>query len=184
MMIRTHNLITERLNLRRFRMEDADPAFRNWMSDPDVTHFLTWDVHRDLDETRRIIGSWVAEYERGSMDWCITLRGSDEPIGSITAVREYPDSGYCEIGYCLSQRYWDMGYMTEAIRAIVNYIFDITDYDWVQARYDTENEASGRCLEKCNFKESDVREMPDPKTGRIRRYRFMRIFRGDVFLYA
>ena len=54
----------------------------------------------------------------------------------------------------------------------------------MQARYDTENEASGRVLEKCNYKEACVRTMPDPKTGRLRTYRFMRLMRSDVMLFA
>lgn len=182
MMVRTHHLLTERLELRMFRESDAVAANRNWMTDPDVCEFLTWAPHRNLDETRATIRSWVDEYSRGSMDWCITLLNSDEPIGSITAVRDHPDEGYCELGYCLSKRYWDKGYMTEAIRAVVNFIFDTTDYRWIQARHDTENEASGRCLEKCNFHEAGVMDLPDPKTGRMREYRMMAISRSDVFL--
>ncbi|MBQ8179153.1 MAG: GNAT family N-acetyltransferase [Candidatus Methanomethylophilaceae archaeon] len=181
-MIRTRHLLTERLELRMFTMEDVRDAHRNWMTDPDVTHFLTWDVHGDVSETARVISAWIDQYPAGSMDWCITLRGSTEPIGSITAVRDHPDEGYCEIGYCLSQRYWDNGYMTEAIRAIVRYIFDTTCYGWIQARHEVENEASGRCLEKCNFREWGRREMVNPKTGRTCTYRFMGIRRGDLLL--
>lgn len=177
---RTQRLLTERLQLRRFTADDAERAFRNWMSDPEVSRFVTWSAHADVDESRRVISQWVREYELGSMDWCITLRGSDEPIGSITVVRDHPDEGYCEVGYCLSQRYWDRGYMTEALRAVVNYVFDTTDRLWIQARYDTENEASGRCMEKSNFHEVCVKELPDPKTGRLRRYRFMAIDRSDL----
>ena len=109
----TARLLTERLQLRRFREDDADAAFRNWMGDPEVTQFLSWDAHPDPSESRRVIAGWVDEYRNGTMDWCITLRRSDEPIGSITVVREHPEKGYCEIGYCLSQRYWDQGYMTD-----------------------------------------------------------------------
>lgn len=180
----TARLLTERLQLRRFCIDDAEAAYRNWMSDPEVARFVTWSVHRDVGESRRIISGWVEEYSRGTMDWCITLRGSDEPIGSITVVQEHPEAGYCEVGYCLSQRYWDHGYMTEALRAVVNYVFDTTGYDWIQARYDTENEASGRVLEKANFRETGVLRLPDRKTGEVRSYRFMALMRSDVMLRA
>lgn len=36
---------TERLILRPFRAEDAEPMFRNWTSEPEVTKFLTWPTH-------------------------------------------------------------------------------------------------------------------------------------------
>lgn len=184
MIFRTLRLLTDRLELRRFTEADAEVCFRNWMSDPEVARFVTWSPHSDVEHTRAVIASWVREYELGSMDWCIALRSTGEPIGSITAVRDHPDEGYCEIGYCLSQRYWDNGYMTEALRAVSRYIFDMTDYVFIQARYDTENEASGRVLEKCNYKEACIRELPDPKTGRLRTYRFMRLMRSDVMLFA
>lgn len=184
MTVRTRRLRTERLELRRFEESDAEACYRNWMSDPEVTRFATWHTHRGIQETKRVLNLWIREYDMGSMDWCITLRSTGEPIGSITAVRDHPDLKYCEIGYCLSQRYWDMGYMTEAVRAVSRYILDTTDYVFIQARYDTENEASGRVLEKCNYKEACKREMPDPKTGEIRTYRFMRLMRSDVMLFA
>ena len=183
-MIRTPRLRTERLELRRFEAGDAEACFRSWMSDPEVALFTTWSPHRDVSQTRRTIGSWVRQYENGSMDWCITLRSTGEPIGSITAVRDHPEQRYCELGYCLAQRHWDSGYMTEALTAVSRYILDTTDYIFLQARYDTENEASGRVLEKCNYREACVRSLPDPKTGRIRTYRFMRLMRSDVMLFA
>ena len=184
MTLRTLNMRTDRLELRRFEESDAEACFRNWMSDPEVTRFATWEPHRDVMQTRRIIGSWVRQYESGSMDWCIVLRSTGEPIGSITAVRDHPDQRYCELGYCLTQRYWDNGYMTEALTAVSRYIMDFTDYLFIQARYDTENEASGRVMEKCNYKPACEREMPDPKTGRMRTYRFMRLYRSDVMLFV
>lgn len=183
-MIRTLRLRTERLELRRFSQSDAEACYRNWMSDPEVTRFLSWDVHPDAEDVRRLLEVWEGQYELGSFDWCITLRGSDEPVGSITAVRDFPEDGYCEIGYCLKQDLWDRGYMSEAIRAVVNYIFDVAGYDFIMARHDLENEASGRCLEKCMFKEYGRRDLPDPKTGRVRTYRFMRILRRDVQVYV
>ena len=184
MTVRTLRLLTDRLELRRFDEGDAEACFRNWMSDPEVARFATWRPHRDVSETRSVIASWVAEYPLGSMDWCIVLRSTGQPVGSITAVRDHPESGYCEIGYCLSQSQWDHGYMTEALTAVSRYILDVTDYVFLQARYDMENEASGRVLEKCNYRRVCDREMPDPKTGRPRTYRFMRLMRSDVMLFA
>lgn len=34
-------LETERLILRRFTIDDTEPVFRNWASDPEVTKYLT-----------------------------------------------------------------------------------------------------------------------------------------------
>lgn len=71
-MIRTGPILTERLLLRRFFVEDAVAAYETWMSDPEVTHFLTWNAHGSFDESRKTIGMWTKEYDMGSLDWCIT----------------------------------------------------------------------------------------------------------------
>lgn len=183
MTVRTLNLVTPRLELRRFRYEDADACFLGWMSDPEVAAFTSWHPHPDPLWTLGVISSWIAEYELGSMDWCIVWAETGRPIGSITAVQDHREEKWCEIGYCLSQRYWDRGIMTEALAAVSRFIFDFTDYTFIQARFDTENEASGRVLEKCNYRCVGERDLPDPKTGRIRTYRFMRLLRSDVMLF-
>lgn len=38
----TQLIETERLILRRAVIEDAEPMYRNWASDPEVTKYLTW----------------------------------------------------------------------------------------------------------------------------------------------
>ena len=77
MTVRTLNLRTERLDLRRFSVDDAPVCFRNWMSDPEVARFATWSAHRDVAETESVISGWVREYDLGTMDWCICLRGGE-----------------------------------------------------------------------------------------------------------
>jgi len=181
-MIRTVPLLTDRLYLRRFETDDASKAHENWMTDSDVTEFLSWDTHKNMSETRRVINSWVQSYQYGTLDWCITLKGDTDPIGSITAVQDFPEQKYCEIGYCIAKDHWGKGLMSEAIRAVTDYVFSSTDYLWIQARYDLENSASGRCLEKCNYKEVEVLETPIPKrNNEIRPHSIMRINRSDIF---
>ena len=47
----TQQLETHRLILRRFCAEDAEDMFRNWASDPEVTRYLTWPVHKRKSDT-------------------------------------------------------------------------------------------------------------------------------------
>ena len=84
------------------------------------------------------------------------------------------------MGYCLSQDYWDMGIMTEALRAVVRYILDNIGYDWIQARHEVENEASGRVMEKSGFRYAGTYDLENPKTGRTVPYRFMIVRRSDL----
>ena len=180
-MIRTLPIQTQRLYLRQFAMTDVQKAYDNWMSDGDVTEFLTWDAHRSTEETQRVIAKWVYAYDYGTMDWCICIKRSLEPIGSITAVQDYPEYGYCELGYCIGKDHWGKGYMTEALKAVTEYIFRSTDYDWIQARCDSENYGSRRCLEKCNYRIVAEPRLPcEKRGGELRRYHMMRIDRRDI----
>ena len=162
-------------------MCDVQKAYENWMSDKDVTEFLMWDAHASVEETEKVIGRWVFAYDYGRMNWCITLRRSGEPIGCISAAQDYPEYGYCEIDYSIGKDHWGKGYMTEALKAVTEYIFRNTDYDWIQAKCDTENYGSKRCLEKCSYKQVGNPTLPSEKRGgEIRKYHMMRIDRRDI----
>ena len=52
-------LHTPRLILRPFREEDAEAMFRNWASDPQVTKFLTWPTHPNVEVSRGVLKDWV-----------------------------------------------------------------------------------------------------------------------------
>ena len=45
----------------------------------------------------------------------------------------------CELGYCLGETWWGRGIMTEAVRAICNYLLDEVGFVRVFARHDVEN---------------------------------------------
>jgi ribosomal-protein-alanine N-acetyltransferase len=164
-----------------FVLSDSRKAYENWMSDEDVTEFLTWNAHANPETSAAMISSWIRSYEAGTMDWCITLKSNREPIGSITAVQDFPGRRYCELGYCIAKDCWGKGYMTEAVRGVTEHIFRNTDYLWVQARCDSENFGSRRCLEKCGYEHAADLCLPCAKrNGEIRKCHMMRIERRDI----
>ena len=62
----TKTIETTRLVLRRLELTDAEMMFRNWTSDEKVTHFLRWDAHKSIDETKNMIVQWIQNYEHDS----------------------------------------------------------------------------------------------------------------------
>ena len=56
----TQTIVTDRLILRRAVMEDAEPMFRNWASDPEVTKYLTWPPHESVAVTQKILEGWMS----------------------------------------------------------------------------------------------------------------------------
>ena len=143
-------LITERLTLRKPKIEDIEPMFTNWASDPEVTKYLTWLPHESTEITKIIVNRWLEEEkDPKTVRYIITLKGSDEPLGSIDVV-DYVD-GVPEIGYCISRKVWNKGYMTEACMAFIEYLFDL-GHNKVIIEAQVENIASNRVIEKCGFK--------------------------------
>ena len=51
----TQTIETPRLILRKARMEDAEPMFRNWANDTEVTKYLTWPPHENIEVTKSVL---------------------------------------------------------------------------------------------------------------------------------
>ena len=54
----TQKLETERLVLRRFTEDDALAMFENRASDSEVTKFLMWQPHSDVEVSKGVIADW------------------------------------------------------------------------------------------------------------------------------
>ena len=142
-------LSTERLVLRKLTSEDANSIYNNWANDPEVTKYMTWNAHKSIEETKQILDIWLNEYkEPKTIRYGVVLKENNELIGAIDVV-DYIDNNP-EIGYCLSRKYWNKGYMTEACKAVVEYLFAI-GYKTILIEADERNIGSNRVIKKCGF---------------------------------
>lgn len=148
--IGTETIETRRLILRRFRMEDAQAMFDNWASDPEVTRYLTWPTHGSPEITAMVMREWVEGYASDEQyKWAMTLKGGDDrPIGDISVIRMDPRVDAAEIGYCMGKAWWGQGLMSEALRAVIDYMMGRVGTNRVCARHDVRNIGSGRVMEK------------------------------------
>ena len=154
----TRTLETHRLILRRFRIEDAEDMFNNWASDPEVTKFLTWPTHQNIDVTRWVLNDWITRYEDGGyFNWAVEWKETGRVIGGIAAVRLEEAIGEAEIGYNLGRAFWGKGIMPEALRAVMDYLFDTAGVNRICAGHDVNNPKSGRVMEKAGLKKEGVR---------------------------
>ena len=149
----TKTIETNRLILRKVQKEDAEPMFRNWASDPVVTKYLTWPTHESTAVTEMVIESWLREYEKENYyQWIIELKEQEEPIGSISVVRQNDRIAEAEIGYCIGSRWWRRGIVSEALSAVVEYLFTEVGMNRISARHDPNNPHSGGVMRKCGMK--------------------------------
>ena len=150
----TKTIETERLILRRFKMQDAEAMYRNWASDSEVTKFLTWQPHSSVDATKIILEDWIKDYENDDIyNWAIILKeNGDEPIGSIGAVDKNERINMVHIGYCISRKWWHKGITSEALKALIRYFIEEIGANRVEARHDPNNPNSGKVMMKCGMK--------------------------------
>lgn len=140
---------TKRLKIRKFRHDDAEDMFKNWTNDEEVTRYLTWKPHRQIEVTRGLLELWIKDYAcENNYNWIIVCKESDEAIGGISVVKQDDASFSCEIGYCLSKQYWGQGIVSEALGAVIDFLIGEIGYNRISAVYDTDNPASGRVMEK------------------------------------
>lgn len=149
----TRILETRRLILRPFEMKDAPAMYENWARDPEVAKYVTWPAHSSVEVTRMLLADWTQRYEKPDRYcWAIVPRDGDgRPIGNISGLVRSEELRWVEIGYCLSRAWWGGGVMTEALEAVIGFFFAQVEANRIDARFDTENPASGRVMEKAGM---------------------------------
>ena len=148
----TQIIETPRLILRQAQKTDAGAMFRNWASDPEVTKYLTWPTYEREETADQILAFWEKEYENpGFYQWMIELKEIGQPIGSISVVRLNESVGEGEIGYCIGRPWWHQGITTEAVHAVMEYLFADVGMNRISARHDPRNPHSGHVMKKCGM---------------------------------
>ena len=157
----TKTIETERLILRRFKMEDAEAMYKNWASDAEVTKFLTWPPHSSNEVTKNVLQDWINNYEKDDFyQWAIILKeDGDEPIGTISVVDKDEEVNMVHIGYCIGTKWWNRGVTSEALMAIIKFFIKEVGVNRVESRHDPNNPNSGKVMMKCGMKyEGTMRE--------------------------
>ena len=75
-----------------------------------------------------------------------------EEYGMEDKLTEFSNYIGREIGYVLSKSYWGIGIMPEAVKAVIDYLFKVLNFDFLTCGYYDFNKQSKRVQEKCGFK--------------------------------
>lgn len=137
---------TARLIIREPQKADAADLFQNYTQDPDVVKYLIWKPHQNIAETIR----WV--------DFCIQT--ADTPDRLISIIYHKADQQAigmidfrldcfkASFGYVLARKYWNQGIMTEAMRPVIDMVYQMEPIYRIWAVHDVDNEASGKVMMK------------------------------------
>lgn len=144
-------LETERLILKKFKMEDAEEVFNNWTSDDEVSKYVRWSTHKNIEETKQYLEMTMEKYRNNEFEWAISLKNTGELIGAMSAFINPEDNRY-ELGYNIARKHWRNGYTTEALRRVMDYLINDVGIKKFRCSHAKLNPASGAVMQKVGFK--------------------------------
>ena len=141
--LKPERMETERLILDRIRETDKEDYFNNISHDKKVLETFVCRYAESLDAFD------FSTYLGRDDLFAIRLKATGKLIGIILYFDEA--DGVCEIGYGIGSDHWNRGYVTEAVKRFLAYLFDEKGMKTVTASYFTGNDASRRVMEKCGM---------------------------------
>ena len=153
---RLPDLETEDLILRKPRIRDAKDIY-SYASDPEVARYVLWEPHRSVSETASFIRDLRARIRAGCpSSWVVVLRRTGTVIGTVGFVWYSAENNAAELGYSFSREYWNHGYATQALRAVIDAVFSSLPLNRLEAQHDVRNPASGRVMQKCGLTQEGI----------------------------
>lgn len=148
-------LETQRLILREFKENDLTD-FYEYASVDGVGEMAGWSHHENIETTKEILNSFIKD----NKVFAIVYKENNKVIGSLGVEKygmedkldEFKNLYGRSIGYVLSKDYWGKGLMKEAVKCVINYLFDECNLDFIICGYYLFNNQSKRVQEKCGFK--------------------------------
>ena len=148
-----HSIETDRLLLRELRMEDVYEYYEILFGDSDVSRYMLFEPHQDIAESLVSLERKLARYEQGGYYcWGVTRKEEDSLIGLVELLRFDESSSTCSFVYMLGRNYWNQGYGTELLKAVIRFAFEELDVERIIADHIAKNEASGAVMRKAGMK--------------------------------
>ena len=158
------DLFTERLHLRTPGKEDLQALF-DLRSDPEVNRHIKRPGPKDLQEVQ----AFLDRIQKGATEsqlafWVISPRNSQQLLGTICLWNFSEDRQVAELGYDMMPSAQGNGYMTETVRAVLNFSFDELHIRRLEAYTHADNIPSVRLLSRFGFsKDPEKKDADDPE---------------------
>lgn len=162
------NLETPRLVLRKLTREDIPLYYTRLGSSEKVTKYMLFEPHKDISESTASVEKVLGRYETGKCyRWAIALKENNELIGIIEPLRFDEEKGSCSFAYMLGKDFWGKGYGTEALTAVLEFLFTEMEMERVAADHMAENVGSGAVMRKVGMMYQGTKIGMYEKNGKI-----------------
>jgi [ribosomal protein S5]-alanine N-acetyltransferase len=143
---------TRRLLLRPLQMGDVGALF-GIFGDPSVMRFWSTPPWESEEPGRAMVAQdLAAQADADDLRLGLVRQEDGALIGTCTLFGRQRQSRRAEIGYALAQSAWGLGYMHEALSALLDHGFNAWQLNRVEADIDPRNQASARALERLGFR--------------------------------
>jgi RimJ/RimL family protein N-acetyltransferase len=145
---------TSRLLLRPFQVSDL-AAFAAYRSDPEVARYQSWEAPYSLAQAKIYFAELKQAQPGKPGEWfacAIERQSAPGIIGDCAFQIMAYDPLQAQIGYTLAREHWKQGYASEAVRGLLDYLFDEYNLHRITATCDVENIASYRLLERVGLR--------------------------------
>jgi len=154
-------LETERLILRDYRPEDFDGYFR-LKTDPKTMYYLQDIQLSSREEAEREFGGVLADAASPDRKFYFLhteLKDTHEQVGSVgyTVRAVTPQGALVDAGYFTYPKFWNNGYVTEALRRVLAFAFEENGVYRFSTGCLTANRGSERVMQKCGLVRESLR---------------------------
>ncbi len=141
-----------RVVLRRLALADLR-RFQAYRHDPAVSRYQDWEPQPDHEATRFIEEMSLVDLFSGGawLQLGIAIGSTNELVGDV-GVRVRVDEWRAEVGVTIAREAQGGGFGTEAVRGLIEFIFEQTDVTEVRAVTDQRNIPAARLLERVGMR--------------------------------
>lgn len=144
------DIFTERLLLRKYLEQDYDVLYRTWID--------YMSTHKDVNrEDLSLVDSWIKNYYYKVYCWVAEDRMLGSVVGNINVIKKSIKHKNCELAYAVDPNKRQMGYATEMLKAVLNYLITEEKFHVIEARHYSGNPNSGKVMKKAGMqKEAEL----------------------------
>jgi len=148
-------LETERLILRDYTIEDKE-CYYKLKNDKETMYYLQDIMLNSIEEAEEdfnLVLTDIASENRQYYFFHMELKSTKEQIGSIgySVIDDTPVGKLVHAGYFTYPRYWNNGYVTEALRRVLDFAFHENNVYRVTTGCLQENQGSEKVMQKCGL---------------------------------
>jgi len=148
-------LQTERLELVEIDQPHLEDYF-NIFKDKRVTKYYNIIPFTHVEEAQKYVDWFQSRFKEGlGIRWGIKLKGENHIIGTA-GFNNYQKHHRANLGYDLHTDYWNRGYITEALSAILHFGFHSLNLNRIEAEVMMGNIASEKVLYKLGFRNEGI----------------------------